>query len=1139
MAIKAHAGLEPLPGYKLIDRLGGGGFGEVWKAEAPGGLLKAIKFVHGTLQSVTGEEGAVQQELKSLGRVKSVRHPYILSLERYDIIDGQLLIVMELADMNLFDRLKECQAKGLTGIPRGELLRYMEEASEALDLMNIQYGLQHLDIKPQNLFLVHNHVKVADFGLVKDLEGMNTQVTGGVTPLYAAPETFDGVITRYCDQYNLAIVYQELLTSERPFVGANIRQLMLAHLTGTPDLKSLPEPDRPVIARALSKKPDERFPSCTEMVQALRQAGVGVAELRAESRFSALPSMESPVTPLSPHLEAPAKPVAREVPFPTATEPKPAVVVERKEIVGDGILVPALVIGVGGIGRRVLQHLRRELQERCGSASAVPHIHLLYMETDPEAVREAFARTATAPLADEEILLARLNKPSHYIRPVRGRPSIEAWLNINMLHRVPRNQTTADGLRVLGRLAFVDNYRAIVAKLKDELNACANQGVLQSADKQTRLGIRTSRPRVYVAVNLGGGTGSGVFIDLAYVVRRQMRELGIRDPEIVGVFLLPATDRNARKNPAVVNAFAALTEMQYFSSPKILYTADFDEGEESFHEKEQPFDRSIMVPLPEEIAGFGATEDAIASAAGFVARELVTPLGRVADESRTCISVPKEDLGFRCQTFGTYAFAVPRRVLLDRLRNAVTERLLRSWVTPARTLVKAVRNRLSERLGRIEFSPEGLIAQLQAACEKSLGHSPETAFETIVSEECGTTEFTPQAAVNALGRIEEIIGSPPEDGNKAAATPLSEALQSAVRTVRRDSEHKLKFIVREMIDAPGLRVAGAEEATAQITTMLEEAIEQQLPLLDDLHNEMEQAYRSIEALTAELHKGSWWPGRSTRVAEELRQALQRYPHVWYQSQVLSSLIAIFRELLAKLPKRFEEVVFCRQRLAKWIEAVEDRVAHSPPVRLPPGRYFYPANSNSVEEAIQAMLDGFTADNLTELDEKLQEQIRSLYKSLPTVCLAPEEPFLNFQRTVQQLVQTTLQARLGSGSVTAVYAGQQKDDGMIADVRTAFQHAAPVLPGQRYSGSELRILVVPDDEQGKHLADLAQSADSEVALLLVDQDDEILFYRERPNVPLLDLPQFGLVAEEGYKQMTSSGQFTPHTRTDISDWTPRS
>ena len=75
-------------------------------------------------------------------------------------------------------------------MPRSELLRYMEEAAEALDLMNVQHHVQHLDIKPQNLFLVHNHVKVADFGLVKNLGA--TEAIVGVTPVYAAPETFEG-----------------------------------------------------------------------------------------------------------------------------------------------------------------------------------------------------------------------------------------------------------------------------------------------------------------------------------------------------------------------------------------------------------------------------------------------------------------------------------------------------------------------------------------------------------------------------------------------------------------------------------------------------------------------------------------------------------------------------------------------------------------------------------------------------------------------------------------------------------------------------------------------------------------------------------------------------------------------------------
>src|SRR6266478_3127308 len=265
MPFRLESGAEPIPGYKLIERLGGGGFGEVWKCVAPGGLLKAIKFVFGDLEEASEDGVRAEQELKALSRVKTVRHPYILSLERYDIIDGQLIIVMELADRSLWDRYKECRAQGLPGIPRDELLGYLREAAEALDLMNNQYQLQHLDIKPQNLFLVHNHVKVADFGLVKDLEGMVASLTGGVTPIYAAPETFEGYVSRFSDQYSLAIVFQELLTGHRPFTGANTRQLLMQHISGSPDLHPLPAEDQPIIARALAKKPDDRWPSCTEL----------------------------------------------------------------------------------------------------------------------------------------------------------------------------------------------------------------------------------------------------------------------------------------------------------------------------------------------------------------------------------------------------------------------------------------------------------------------------------------------------------------------------------------------------------------------------------------------------------------------------------------------------------------------------------------------------------------------------------------------------------------------------------------------------------------------------------------------------------------------------------------------------------
>ena len=307
MAVRIEAHAEPIPGYRLIDRLGAGGFGEVWKAEAPGGIFKAIKFVYGDLRSKDNDlVRYAEQELKSLKRVKQVRHPYLLALDRYDIIDGQLMIVMELADCNLWDRFRECRAEGMVGIPRDELLLYMAETAEVLDLMNDQFALQHLDIKPQNLFLLANHVKVADFGLVKDLEGLVAPVTGGITPVYAAPETFDGIVTRFCDQYSLASVYQELLTGMRPFDGTSMSQLLMQHVNLPPNLNPSPACDRPALSRALAKKPEDRWPSVMAFVRGLLGASssgrfsvpaprVAESELLPEAIVEVIPP-----TPLAP-----------------------------------------------------------------------------------------------------------------------------------------------------------------------------------------------------------------------------------------------------------------------------------------------------------------------------------------------------------------------------------------------------------------------------------------------------------------------------------------------------------------------------------------------------------------------------------------------------------------------------------------------------------------------------------------------------------------------------------------------------------------------------------------------------------------------------------------------------------------------
>jgi serine/threonine protein kinase len=261
----AQPRIEPLPGYVAIERIGSGGYGEVWKANAPGGVEKAVKTLHGY-----HNEELAARELKALERIKDVRHPFLLSLDRFEIHTGRLVVVMELADMSLEQCFQLHRAEQRDGIPREELISYLRDAAEALDYMQQNHDLQHLDIKPENLLLLGKHVKVADFGLVKEVAGhtLNSMV-GGMTPTYAAPEIFDNRPSTRTDQYSLAIVYQEMLTGVLPFPGRTAAQLVAQHTQGKPRVAALSDQDRPIVLKALAKDPSQRYASCSEFIDAL------------------------------------------------------------------------------------------------------------------------------------------------------------------------------------------------------------------------------------------------------------------------------------------------------------------------------------------------------------------------------------------------------------------------------------------------------------------------------------------------------------------------------------------------------------------------------------------------------------------------------------------------------------------------------------------------------------------------------------------------------------------------------------------------------------------------------------------------------------------------------------------------------
>jgi serine/threonine protein kinase len=568
MSLIREANAEPLPGYRLIEPIGTGGFGEVWKCEAPGGLFKAIKFVYGNLNSLDTDAARAEQERAALNRVKEVRHPFVLSIEQIQNVSGELVIVTELADKSLHDLFVEQQAAGLVGIPREDLLRYMRDAAEALDHMNEKYNLQHLDIKPRNLFLVSDRVKVADFGLVKHLE-RQSGILASVTPLYASPETFNGKISQTSDQYSLAIVYHEMLTGQRPFNGKNARQLALQHTQQEPELRGLPEVERPVIARALAKEPTQRFPNCLAFIKALYNASppVKAPAVNLDGGGQRPKTMSETMEDifLDQHGEPAVANVLIEAPPPLEEKE-----VEEVSQLGltmhqpqTGVLRPTVVLGLGAFGRRALLELRCRFLDRFGELSKIPSIHFLYADADSEAVRNASRAISEVAALANEVCHLPLQPVGNYRR--RMLDQLNDWLPREKLYSMPRSLQT-QGSRALGRLAFADNHLRFMTRLRKEIEQVAHPDVLYQSVNQTGLALRNNRPRIFVLAAAGGG-GSGLIVDLGYALRRLLHQLKHPDAEIILHLFCGAPDDPATPRQEQANVYATLTELNHFADP--------------------------------------------------------------------------------------------------------------------------------------------------------------------------------------------------------------------------------------------------------------------------------------------------------------------------------------------------------------------------------------------------------------------------------------------------------------------------------------------------------------------------------------------------------------------------------------------
>jgi serine/threonine protein kinase, bacterial len=275
-----QSGMEPYPGYRLQRLLGSGGFGEVWKAETKNGRVAALKFL-----TCDGRQSAAR-ELRSLQAICRLSHPHLIKVERVWCFGGYVVVAMERASGSLADLCNVYLSSFGTPIVPEHACLLLSEAAEALDFLNTRQhdldgqcvAFQHCDIKPSNLLLFGETLKVADFGLATPLTARLEIRSRAGTVDYCAPEVFQGRVSSSTDQYALAVTYCQVRGGRLPFTDTPAT-LRSDYVRPTPDLSMLSAAERPILARGLNPVPQDRWPTCGEMMARLSQVACHALEI--------------------------------------------------------------------------------------------------------------------------------------------------------------------------------------------------------------------------------------------------------------------------------------------------------------------------------------------------------------------------------------------------------------------------------------------------------------------------------------------------------------------------------------------------------------------------------------------------------------------------------------------------------------------------------------------------------------------------------------------------------------------------------------------------------------------------------------------------------------------------------------------
>jgi serine/threonine-protein kinase len=265
-----------VPGYEILHRLGGGAFGEVFKARKTSiGKTYAIKFLK--LDEET-QQKMVERELEQVRHLSGIDHPNLVSIEDMGVVmDVPYLVMGYAGEETLARRLKSGPLSH-----RDALLLFVQAARGVSALHDRR--LVHFDLKPSNVFLRGEVARVGDYGLAKLMgESDMTLSVGRGTPQYMAPEILKGRADHRADIYSLGVILYEALCGKIPFETTGSGPIPLRDAGVGFDLpEEVSEDFRAPLERALEIDPENRHETVSVLLAQLGQSSQAGEAIRVD-----------------------------------------------------------------------------------------------------------------------------------------------------------------------------------------------------------------------------------------------------------------------------------------------------------------------------------------------------------------------------------------------------------------------------------------------------------------------------------------------------------------------------------------------------------------------------------------------------------------------------------------------------------------------------------------------------------------------------------------------------------------------------------------------------------------------------------------------------------------------------------------